>query len=37
MAKGEVREQRGEEKDVLCAIEEGSGGILPTDPGAGHA
>ena len=37
MVKGEAREQSGEEKDVLCAVEEGSGGTLPTDPGAGHA
>ena len=37
MVKGEVMEQRGEEKDILCGVEEGSGGILLTDPGVGHA
>lgn len=37
MVKGEARKQSGGEKDVLCAVEEGSGGTLPTDPGAGHA
>lgn len=32
-----MKEQRREEKDILCGIEEGSGGILHTDPGAEHA